>query len=29
VSDVGDACKYDPVRAQQALAAGEPPTRKG
>jgi LCP family protein required for cell wall assembly len=29
VSDVGDVCKYDPVRAQQALAAGEPPTKKG
>jgi LCP family protein required for cell wall assembly len=29
VSDVGDACKYDPVRAQQALAAGQPPTKKG
>ena len=27
VTDVGDACKYDPVRAQQALAAGEPPTQ--
>ena len=27
-ADVGDACKYDPVRAQQALAAGQPPTRK-
>jgi len=29
VSDVGDACRYDPVRAQLALAAGEPPTKKG
>ncbi|MFL6094700.1 MAG: LCP family protein [Blastococcus sp.] len=29
VADVGDACKYDPVRAQQAIAAGQPPTRKG
>jgi anionic cell wall polymer biosynthesis LytR-Cps2A-Psr (LCP) family protein len=28
VSDVGDACRYDPVRAQQALAAGQPPTKK-
>jgi LCP family protein required for cell wall assembly len=29
VADVGDACKYDPVRAQQAIAAGQPPTKKG
>jgi hypothetical protein len=29
VADVGDACKYDPVRAQQAIAAGEPPTKNG
>jgi LCP family protein required for cell wall assembly len=28
-ADVGDACKYDPKRAQEALAAGQPPTRKG
>jgi LCP family protein required for cell wall assembly len=27
-ADVSDACAYDPVRAQQALAAGQPPTRK-
>jgi LCP family protein required for cell wall assembly len=27
-TDVGSACKYDPVRAQAALAAGEPPTKK-
>jgi LCP family protein required for cell wall assembly len=27
-ADVGDACKYDPVKAQEALAAGEPPTKK-
>jgi LCP family protein required for cell wall assembly len=29
VTDVGDACKYDPARAHQALAAGQPPTKKG
>ena len=29
VADVGDACKYDPKRAQEALAAGQPPTKKG
>jgi LCP family protein required for cell wall assembly len=28
VADVSDACRYDPARAQQALAAGEPPTKK-
>ncbi|TFV67844.1 UNVERIFIED_ORG: LytR family transcriptional regulator [Bacillus sp. AZ43] len=28
-ADVGDACAYDPVRAQEALAQGEPPTRRG
>jgi LCP family protein required for cell wall assembly len=28
-ADVGDACAYDPARAQEALAAGEPPTRGG
>jgi polyisoprenyl-teichoic acid--peptidoglycan teichoic acid transferase len=27
VADVGDACAYDPVRAQEALAQGEPRTR--
>lgn len=27
-ADVGDACKYDPVRAKQALAAGKPPTKR-
>jgi LCP family protein required for cell wall assembly len=27
VADVADACAYDPVRAQEARAAGEPPTR--
>ncbi|RBY92187.1 LytR family transcriptional regulator [Blastococcus sp. TBT05-19] len=29
VTDVGDACAYDPVRAQEARAAGEPPTKQG
>jgi anionic cell wall polymer biosynthesis LytR-Cps2A-Psr (LCP) family protein len=29
VTDVGDACAYDPVKAQEALDAGEPPTKKG
>ena len=29
VADVGDACKYDPVKAQQAIAAGQPPTKRG
>jgi polyisoprenyl-teichoic acid--peptidoglycan teichoic acid transferase len=29
VTDVGDACAYDPVQAQEALAAGEPPSRAG
>lgn len=28
-ADVADACAYDPVKAQEALAAGEPPTRGG
>ncbi len=28
-SDVADACAYDPVQAQAALDAGEPPTRRG
>jgi LCP family protein required for cell wall assembly len=28
-SDVADACAYDPVKAQEALAAGEPPTKHG
>jgi LCP family protein required for cell wall assembly len=28
VRDTRDACVYDPVRAQQALAAGQPPTKK-
>jgi polyisoprenyl-teichoic acid--peptidoglycan teichoic acid transferase len=27
-ADVRDACAYDPVRAQEALAAGEPPTKR-
>ena len=29
VSDVGDACAYNPVEAQKALAQGEPPTKRG
>jgi LCP family protein required for cell wall assembly len=29
VTDVGDACAYDPTRAQEAVAAGEPPTKGG
>jgi LCP family protein required for cell wall assembly len=29
VADVGDACAYDPARAQEALDAGEPPTKHG
>ncbi|MCV2490049.1 LCP family protein [Geodermatophilus sp. YIM 151500] len=29
VDDVADACAYDPVRAAEARAAGEPPTRNG
>lgn len=29
VSDVGDACAYDPAQAAAALAAGQPPTRRG
>jgi LCP family protein required for cell wall assembly len=28
VAEVGDACAYDPVQAEQALAAGEPPTHR-
>ena len=28
-ADVGDACAYDPARAQEALAEGKPPTRNG
>ena len=28
VDEVGDACAYDPVRAAEARAAGEPPTRQ-
>jgi LCP family protein required for cell wall assembly len=28
-ADGGDACAYDPARAEDALAAGEPPTRGG
>jgi polyisoprenyl-teichoic acid--peptidoglycan teichoic acid transferase len=28
-ADVGDACAYDPVRAQEALDQGEPPTKSG
>jgi LCP family protein required for cell wall assembly len=28
-ADVGNVCAYDPVRAQAALAAGQPPTRRG
>jgi LCP family protein required for cell wall assembly len=28
-ADVSDACAYDPVQAQAALAAGQPPTRGG
>jgi len=28
VANVSAACAYDPVQAQQALAAGQPPTRK-
>jgi LCP family protein required for cell wall assembly len=28
-ADVGDACAYDRARAEEALAAGEPPTRGG
>jgi LCP family protein required for cell wall assembly len=26
-ADVGDACRYDPARAKEALAAGQPPTK--
>jgi hypothetical protein len=29
VTDVTDACAYDPAQAAAALAAGKPPTRKG
>ncbi|SDC23332.1 transcriptional attenuator, LytR family [Geodermatophilus telluris] len=28
-TDVGDACAFDPVRAQEALDAGEPPSKNG
>ncbi|MGR7024449.1 LCP family protein [Geodermatophilus sp. URMC 62] len=28
-AEVGDACAYDPVRAQAALDAGEPPSKNG
>jgi LCP family protein required for cell wall assembly len=28
-TDVGDACAYDPARAQEALDQGEPPTKGG
>jgi LCP family protein required for cell wall assembly len=28
-AEVGDACAYDPVQAEAALAAGEPPSRSG
>jgi LCP family protein required for cell wall assembly len=28
VADIGNACAYNPAQAQQALAQGEPPTRK-
>jgi LCP family protein required for cell wall assembly len=28
-ADVGNACAYDPAMAQQALAAGRPPTKNG
>jgi polyisoprenyl-teichoic acid--peptidoglycan teichoic acid transferase len=27
-ADVGDACKYDPARAKQALDEGQPPTKR-
>jgi LCP family protein required for cell wall assembly len=29
LTDVGDACAYDPAQAQEQLAAGQPPTRNG
>ncbi|MGY2065824.1 LCP family protein [Blastococcus sp. SYSU DS0619] len=29
VADIADACAYDPVRAAEARAEGEPPTRQG
>jgi LCP family protein required for cell wall assembly len=29
ITDVGDACAYDPAQAQAALAAGKPPIRGG
>ena len=29
VADIGDVCAYDPARAKEALAAGEPPTKGG
>jgi hypothetical protein len=28
VTDLNDACVYDPVQAAKAIAAGEPPTRR-
>ena len=28
-ADVGDACAYDRAQAEEALAAGKPPTRRG
>jgi LCP family protein required for cell wall assembly len=28
ITEVRDACAYDPVQAEEALAAGEPPTRR-
>ncbi len=28
-TDIIDACAYDPAQAEEALAAGEPPTRAG
>jgi hypothetical protein len=28
-TDVADACAYDPAKAQEALAQGEPPTKNG
>ena len=29
ISDVGNACAYDPAQAQKALAEGKPPTKHG
>jgi hypothetical protein len=28
ITDIGDACAYDPVQARKARAAGEPPTHR-